>query len=73
MSAMMCSGSHCFGALLKCNYDSSPYRDIVSLSEQGMECGQGNDLEQGGRHLKWSYLQTISRHTYLIPKPKIFW
>ena len=50
-------------------YDSSPYREIVNLSEKDIECGCGSGLEQGGRNLRWSNLQTISRHASLIPKP----
>ena len=56
-----------------CHYDSSPYRKLVILSDKGMEVGHGSGQEQGGENLRWSYIETRSRHASLIPTPKIFW
>ena len=38
------------------NYNSSPYREIVILSNKRMEYGRGNGQEHGGENVRWSYV-----------------
>ena len=47
--------------------------EIVILLDKWMGLGQGSGQEQGGENLRWSYIETISRHASLIPNQKIFW
>ena len=37
------------------NYNSSPYREIVILSNKRMEYGRGSGQEQG-ENVRWSYV-----------------
>ena len=55
-----------------CHYDLSPYREIVILSDKGMEVGHGSGQEQS-ENFRWSYIETVFRHASLIPNQTIFW